>query len=580
MVNKMTRTVLGTLAKTEIIESIKRCRTSREIAAEVDRLSAHFNVGRDRIYAITRDVRGKRKTRADKGKRAVDISNDKCLKLVAGWVLEYHIPPSEAIVMARQRGMEIPIEFPTFVKYLRERGLDKKARRNPVVPHRRFEAAAPGEMFQFDISGVKERWYDHQTRRIISVSALEVSKNHENEKANRTRVWRFALVDDYSRRCFVRYVGVAKPNSSHVVDFLLQAYSEMGVPLRLYTDNDKIIKFGRNARTTQILNKVLLDQGGYENTFHMPGNSRASGKIERLHQTIEQCEKFIGVYIAERGHLSLEELNDRFAAGVMQKLNNKVHSETGQTPMDRWESAFSVIRRLDYATLRSAFMADEHEVKLRGDLSFRLKGQTFQLPTSDMYPFANWIGQRLRVVFPDDAQFFTVIGLDGMEYDVVKEMQAADTAGDFKTTRQTDAERLRKEVRALAREDAKRLRTAAEAIPAQEPIRFFDPLDEAAAVSAADSNVARFPKPETSIDIARVEAEAPGRVAAHDPAINFWEAVSRFQDRFDSKAECKSFMDSLYASRDEESWLLASEVAAAIDNRQAVSPARHLRAVS
>ena len=337
IVTKMTRTVLGTLAKTEIIESIKRCRTSNEIAAEVDRLSAHFSVGKDRIYAITRDVLGKRKTRADKGKRAVDSSTDECLRLVAGWGLESDISPSEDIVMPRQRGMTVPIEFPTLVKYLREAGLEKKTRRNPVVPHRRFEASAPGEMFQFDISGVKERWYDHQTRRIISVSALEVSKNHENEKANRTRVWRFALIDDYSRRCFVRYVGVAKPNSSHVVDFLLQAYFELGVPIRLYTDNDKIIKFGRNARTTQILNKVLSDQGGYENTFHMPGNSRASGKIERLHQTVEQCEKFIGVYIAERGHLSLEELNDRFAAGVQAKLNNKIHSETGQTPLARWE---------------------------------------------------------------------------------------------------------------------------------------------------------------------------------------------------------------------------------------------------
>lgn len=571
----MTRTVLGNHAKTEILETIKRCRTSKEIAAEVDRLSSLYSVGRDRIYAITRDVRPRRKMRADKGKRAVDITTDECLRLVAGWVLEYHISPAEAIVMARQRGMVVPIEFPTLVKYLRESGLDARSRRTPNVPHRRFEASAPGEMFQFDISGLKERWFDHQTRRIISVSPLEVSKNHENEKANRTKVWRFALIDDFSRRCFIRYVGVQKASSSHVVDFLLQAYAEMGVPLRLYTDNDKIIKFGRNARTTQILNKVLIDQGGYENTFHMPGNSRASGKIERLHQTIEQCEKFIGVYIAERGHLSLEELNDRFAVGVMQKLNNKVHSETGQTPMDRWESAFSVIRRLDYATLRSAFMADEHEVKLRGDLSFRLKGQSFQLPTSELYPFANWIGQKLRVVFPDDAQFFTVIGLDGIEYDVVKEAQAADVAGDFRSTRQTDAERLRKEVRALAKEDAKRVRNAA-----AEPIRFFDELDSAESQESRDSNVARFPKPEIQVSPEIVEREAPGRVAAHDPAVNFWEAVNRFESRFASKSECKSFMDTLFATRDEECWMLFSEVEQAIAARHTTAQTRGLRAVS
>ncbi len=587
----MTRTVLGENAKKEIRDCIQRCRSSKEIAAEVDRLVAHFdgNISRSAIYDMTADIRPKRKTRTDKGNRKVDITTDPTLRLVSGWVLEYDVSPSEAIAMARDRGMDVPVEFPTLNKYLNESGLSKKARRNAVVPHRRFEASAPGEMFQFDISGVKERWYDHTTRRIISVSALEVSKNHENEKASRTRVWRFALVDDYSRRCFVRYVGVAKPNSSHVVDFLLQAYSEMGVPQTLYTDNDAIIKFGRNQRTTEILNKVLIDQGGYQNTFHLPGNARATGKVERLHQTVEQCEKFIGIYIAERGHLSLEELNNDFAAGVMRKLNNQVHSETGQTPLQRWESTFSVIRRLDYATLRSAFMADEFEVKVQGDLSFRLKGSTYQLPTSEMYPFANWIGQKLRVVFPDAAEYFTVLGLDGIEYDVVKEDQKADAAGDFKNTRETDANRLRKEVRALAKEDAKRIRAGLPSLTGgvaaasadgvlDAPIRFFDAPTEA--VAAEITNVAKFPKPEQPVEVERVEREAPGRtIAAHNPAVNFWEAVSRYESQFASKSECKSFMDSLFTSRDEECWLLQSEIETAIESRTADTSVRMLKAV-
>lgn len=574
----MTRSVLGITAKAEIRECIKRCRSSREIAAEVDRLMAHFQVSKSRIYEVTEDIRPKRKMRTDKGNRKVDIQTDDNLRLVAGWVLEYDVSPSEAICMARDRGLEISIEFPTLVKYLRENGLDKRSRRRPNVPHRRFEASAPGEMFQFDISGVKERWYDHTTRRIISVSALEVSKNHENEKASRTRVWRFALVDDYSRRCFVRYVGVGKPNSSHVVDFLLQAYAELGVPLVLYTDNDAIIKFGRNQRTTEILNKVLLDQGGYQNTFHMPGNARATGKVERIHQTIEQCEKFIGIYIAERGHLSLEELNDRFAAGVMTKINNTVHSETGSTPMQRWESTFSVIRRLDYATLRSAFMADEHEVKIHGDLTFRLKGKTFQLPTSEMYPFANWIGQKLRVIFPDDQPFFTVVGLDGIEYDVAKEAQAPDAAGDFKSTRQTNAEQLRKEVRAIAKQDAKRVKSGIGA----EPIRFFDESDEASGLQkpARSKGILSFPKPETTIEVERVERHAPGRVADDNPAVNFWKAVSRYEPQFASKGECKQFMDTLFKTRDEESWLLQSEIETALERRQTSGQTSRLRAVS
>jgi len=578
----MTRKILGENAKAEIREAIKACRTRKERAAAVAALADHYHVGKDRIYAVTKGIRAKQKTRADKGTRKVDIKSDPALRLIVGGILEYGESTAESIANARLRGVDVPVEFTTLNRYMREVGLTKKTRRTPAVPHRRFEASAPGEMFQFDISGVKERWYDSHTRRIVNVSSLEVSKNHENEKSGRTRVWRFALVDDYSRRCFIRYVGVAKPSSSHVVDFLLQAYSEMGVPLRLYTDNDKIIKFGRNARTTEILNKVLITQGGYENIFHLPGNSRATGKVERLHQTVEQCEKFLGRYISERGGLSLEEMNTAFAPRVMHTLNvERVHSETGQTPMARWEGKLSTVRTLEYQDLRSAFMADEFEVKLRGDLTFRLKGATFQLPTSEMYPFANWIGQKLRVVFPDDQQFFTVVGLDGVEYDVVKENEKPDTAGDFRSTRETDANRLRRELKAEAKERARSLRSQISDLKLPEPIRFFDDDAAASDISHLTSNISKFPKPETPIDIAAVDREAPGRVAAtHNPAINFWEAVSRFGSQFASKAECKQFFDTLYPSRDEEHWLLLSEIETALQNRRDTGTNHGLRAVS
>lgn len=569
----MARITLGQNAREEIRESIRRCRDPREIAAEVGRLSHRFGVSPSRVYALTEDLRPRRKTRADKGKRAADLNTHEGLRLVTGMMLEYGVNAADAVNLGRQRGIDIPVEFTTVNRYLRESGLDKKRRRRPEVPHRRFEASAPGELFQFDMSGLKERWFDFQTRKIVHVSPLEVSRNHENTKASRVKVWRFSLIDDFSRRCFIRFVAVQKPNSSHVVDFLLQGYAEMGVPHRLYTDNDTIIKFGRNQRASEILNKVLLDQGGYENIFHLPGNARATGKIERLHATSEQCEKFIGLYLKERGNLDIEVLNERLARGIQNRINNEIHSTTGQRPLERWESTLSVVRRLDYESLRSAFMVDEFVLKLHGDLTIRHKGKRYQLPTGDRYPFANWIGQKLRIVFPDGQSFFTVVGLDGNEYDVAKEAHAPDVAGEFRSTRETDAERLRKELRGVARENAKAVKAAGE-------VPFIPFFDEAEQVAAASGNVARFPKPETEIMPADIAEVAPGRVAVHDPAINFWEAVSRFEGEFASKAEAKEFMDSIFASRDEECWLLSSEVESAVAARRpATGTVRLLKAV-
>lgn len=555
---------IGDNAKTEMIDAIKRCTTPAEIRAVATHYAEVNECNIETVYRLTKHVRTGRKTRADKGKRVVDIRSDVNLKLVAGWVLEFDMNPAEALLTAKERGIDIPIELETFQRYLRENGLTKKARRKHETPHRRFEASAPGEMFQFDISGLKERWFDQNTRRIINVSQLEVSKNHANTKADRTKVWRFALIDDYSRRCFIRYVGVAKPSSSHVVDFLLKAYAELGVPKKLYTDNDQIIKFGRNRRATEILGKVLSDQGGYENIFHLPGNSRATGKVERLHQTVERCEKVIGQYLAERGALSVEALNEQFAPRVENQLNNRPHSETGMTPMARWESAFSVIRRVKYEDLRAAFAADEFTVKLKGDLSFRLKGESYQLPTSGIYPFASWINQKITVVFPDDLNFFTVLGLDGNEYDIIKDTTRPDAAGEWKDTAESSTDKLRKEARQLARDDAKRVRTASDSDRAAASIPLFDA--EIAAVETG--NIAQFPKPETAVPVQRIQDIAPGRLGSNyaGAALDYWTAYELLRSGFTEAAECKAFLDTVYPSRDGGDKFLETEVREALAN--------------
>lgn len=572
---------MGGEARQEIRDSIRLCRNSGEIAAEVERLAGHFRIGKDRIYAITADLRPKRKTRSDKGRRAFDVDQSEDAKLLYGWIDMYGITAAEAVNMARDNGMNVPIEFTTLNSYLRADGLGVKQRRNPTTPHRRFEASRPGEIFQFDMSGLKTRWFDRKTRRIITVSDLDVSKNHPNTNPNRVKVWRFSLLDDFSRRTFIRYYAVDKANSTHVVDFLLRAYSVMGVPETLYTDNDSIIVGGRNKRATEILNKSLRDRGGYQVVPHLPGNARATGKVERLHQTVEQEEKLIGIYLAERGELSIDILNERLATGFMNRKNNKIHSTTKATPMERWQSTLSVVRSLDYDELRSAFMADDFSVRLRGDATFRLKGEIYQLPTTDRYPFAAWAaeGRKIKIVFPDEHDFFTIIDDDLNEYDISKRAAVADTAGEFKATAETRAQRIRKEARAVAKADAKRKKESGSytRLPYFDN-DFADMSEPGAIVTGLNAeNVARFPKPQTPITAADIAEAAPGRTIQHNPAVNFWEAVGRFNDRFASKAECKQFMDSIFESRDETCWLLESEISERLDERR---PVRLLKVVS
>lgn len=560
--------VLGKYAIAEIREAIKNCKNSREIAAETARLAQLNGVSKSRIYEITKDLRPKRSTRRDKGKRVADLETDEALKFAASIVVEFNVNPAEALLLAKERGLTAPVELATFQRYLKEKGLHRKARRKPTTPHRRFEAERPGEMFQFDISGLKERWFDTRLRKIVSVSSLEVSKNHENAVKTRVRVWRFALLDDHSRKIFIRYYGVDKPNSSHVVDFLLRAYAALGVPHRLYTDNDAIIKFQRNKICSDVLSKALADSGGYELMHHVPGNSRATGKVERLHQTIEEYEKVIGLFLAEGRELSLDILNEKFAVNVANRYNNEVHGTTGQTPNERWNSTLSVVRLVDYELLKSIFMADEFDVLIKGDVTISVKGSTYQLPTNHV--FQNWIGERVRVIFPDNADFFTLIGLDGNEYDISKAVAAPDVAGEFQSTKESDAERLRKELKKHARENAKAVKNARDQFavgPA--PIPLID--DVPAPAAKPETNVVPFPKTEQDVTGQIVE-NAPRRPAAatafKGSLLSFWHAYNKFLLEFSTKSECKAFLDSLFSSRDEDLKLPESEIRATLDNRQ------------
>lgn len=591
---KMANRKLGKNAVKEICESIERCTNPAEISAESERLAKHFEVSKQRIYELTRLLRGKRKPRADKGKRIAHLMEHPVLKTIASWCVGFNITPAEAFQQARLRGLEIPVELSTFTRYMNEHDLNKKSRQNPRTPHRSFEATKPGEMFQFDISGTKQRWFDTKTRKIITVSSLDVSENHPNAKKNRVRVWRFKLLDDCARLVFTRYYAVDKPNSSHVIDFLLQAYDSLGVPETLFCDNDAIIKFGRNAEATKTLDRALRDCGGYRVIHHLPGNARATGKIERQHQESEKSEKLIGLFLAEGRTLTLDDLQI-FAQNKDAQYNNTRHRTTGEKPIDRWNSRLHTVRKIDYNILKSAFLADNFDITLKGDLSFELQGEKYQLPTDqrfqDLYERQQSTKQKLHVIFAARADFFTLVDFDLNEYDIPKITAAPDVAGEFKSTAESRGERNRKELKKFAKEQAKleteRRQTGIEAAP----IIYFD-TDNAAAIAAnkiaEKSNVAQFPTPTIDVTPQLVEALPAGRSSLVETyagkLLSFIEAVREYRDEFIAResgdedagiAACKEFLDTVFPTRKDS--LSQSEIESAL--REYHKPQRLLRAV-
>lgn len=562
------RIKLGNLAKEEIKESMRRCTSRSMRSAEAERLSKHFGVGKDRIYAITKEDRPQQKTRADKGKRTAKIMEHEGLKYAASLVIKNHLDPFKALRTVRDEGYEIPVADETFVRYLSELGLNRKNRRNRKTNHRRFEAELPGDVYQIDMSGLKERFaYDVNTRKIVKISVLDVSKNHPDLNKNHINVWRFVLVDDFSRRKFIRYIPVEKPNSSHFIEFFLEAYQEMGVPKKLYTDNDVIIKYSRTKRACEILNKALEDCGGYEQIFHLPGNSRATGKVERSHQVIEEYEKLLGLYI-DRGRTITVDVLNRFAKNITNELNNIVHRTTGETPIDRWNSKRHEVRTIDAKILKSAFLVDEFDTYINGDLTIRHKGVSYQLPNDEI--FVNLVAaqskkNKIKIIFPDDADFFVLIDFDRNEYEILKQELKPDVFGEFKSFPEESSQKSRKELINFAKEKAKAEKARTKEGFEPTPIPVID-----TPISMPKNNIAQFPKPIIDVTekiVAKVETPnstnteefipatiATGKVtkaAYAGQLISWYDAVRKFKEFFATTAECKEVLNTVYTSQDD-----------------------------
>ncbi len=152
----------------------------------------------------------------------------------------------------------------------------------------------------------------------------------------------FLVVDDHSR-LLVDGIFYAYENARACQEMLRRAIVRRGVPEVLYCDNGAPFKNAWLARTCAILGIRLVHS--------QPYSPEGRGKQERLNRYIRDA------FISEATHVgidSLEQLNDLFAAWAEQVANRRIHSETGQAPMDRFTAA-GPQRQVEAERLREAF---------------------------------------------------------------------------------------------------------------------------------------------------------------------------------------------------------------------------------
>ncbi len=159
----------------------------------------------------------------------------------------------------------------------------------------------------------------------------------------------FAFIDDHSR--LIPGWRWAFSEDTVRLELALRAgLGSRGVPHGIYVDNGSAFISAQLHRACAKLDIQLVHS--------RPGKPEGRGKIERFFRSVRDGFE---VEAARAGIADLGELNRLFAAWVEQIYHRRIHSETGQTPLERFMAdEASVLRSL--VELLEAFLWPERRL--------------------------------------------------------------------------------------------------------------------------------------------------------------------------------------------------------------------------
>jgi transposase InsO family protein len=175
--------------------------------------------------------------------------------------------------------------------------------------------------------------------------------------------------------CHSRYIVEARyyvrENLDILVDSLLRAWGKHGASRELYVDNAKIY----HAKALQLactqLNIKLLHRP--------PRDPPAGGLIERFIQTLQtQLE----AEVRASAVLTLDELNRVLAAWLQTAYHQDVHSQTGQTPHERYHQEPRFTRQVDLSAVLSFFHHRETRTVDKDFSDVRIENRFFAVDPS------------------------------------------------------------------------------------------------------------------------------------------------------------------------------------------------------
>jgi putative transposase len=192
------------------------------------------------------------------------------------------------------------------------------------------------------------------------------------------KTYLFAFIDDHSRALPGHRWGLSE-DSVRLEAALRHGLASRGVPKSIYVDNGSSFVAAPLIRACAVLGIRLVHS--------RPGQPAGRGKIERFFRTVR--DQFL-VELAARNVSSLVEMNRLFAAWVETAYHRRVHTETGQPPLERFLVGGPPVLPSPELLHEAFLWSEQRQVTKTATVS--LHGNVYEVD-------ASLVGRKVEVVF-------------------------------------------------------------------------------------------------------------------------------------------------------------------------------------
>lgn len=250
--------------------------------------------------------------------------------------------------------------YATVCRFMKHHGLgrQRKPRRHEEEP-----GFVPRERRLFEVAHVHGLWHCdfHNAKRKVLTAGGE-----------RQTAVLFGLLDDRSRLCCHAQWYLGDEDTESFVHGLCQGFQKRGLPRALLSDNGSPMLA---AETREGLLRLSI---AHHTTLSQ--TPEQNGKQEVFWSQVEG--RLMAMLDGEK-ELTLELLNRATQAWVEQEYQRAIHSETKQTPLQRWLAGPSVGRTCPSSDeLRRAFRTEVSRAQRKSDGTITVLGVRYELPSA------------------------------------------------------------------------------------------------------------------------------------------------------------------------------------------------------